>query len=412
MNAHLTPVFQVNFPSRYRSGRLARWVFQFSTLLGIALLVLLMFTILDGLMGYAAMTDKVSRESLAVDHVPLEALSSAQLLGILQANLSSNAYQTLDNQQTLAELSRSRLYTLVVDRVVKPRVDETWSLTESLFKRDEIFTRVAQQYPDAHLEWKFWLNPKFLASAASSDPLQAGVRSALLGSLWTILITILFAFPVGVGAAIYLEEYAADNALNRVLKTNITNLAGVPSIIYGMLGLAIFVRALQSITSGALFGAADPAGATGRTVLSAGLTLALLVLPLIIINAQEAIRTVPDSLRQASLGLGATKWQTIWHHVLPNAISGILTGAILAISRAIGETAPLVVVGAATFLNFDPNGPFSRFSTLPIQIYQWTSRAQGEFRNLAAAAILLLLVMLLSLNASAILLRNRFRSKI
>ncbi|HNZ13741.1 MAG TPA: phosphate ABC transporter permease PstA, partial [Anaerolineaceae bacterium] len=218
--------------------------------------------------------------------------------------------------------------------------------------------------------------------------------------------------PVGVGAAIYLEEYAADNALNRVLKTNITNLAGVPSIIYGMLGLAIFVRALQSITSGALFGAADPAGATGRTVLSAGLTLALLVLPLIIINAQEAIRTVPDSLRQASLGLGATKWQTIWHHVLPNAISGILTGAILAISRAIGETAPLVVVGAATFLNFDPNGPFSRFSTLPIQIYQWTSRAQGEFRNLAAAAILLLLVMLLSLNASAILLRNRFRSKI
>ncbi len=217
---------------------------------------------------------------------------------------------------------------------------------------------------------------------------------------------------MGVGAAIYLEEYAADNALNRVLKTNITNLAGVPSIIYGMLGLAIFVRALQSITSGALFGAADPAGATGRTVLSAGLTLALLVLPLIIINAQEAIRTVPDSLRQASLGLGATKWQTIWHHVLPNAISGILTGAILAISRAIGETAPLVVVGAATFLNFDPNGPFSRFSTLPIQIYQWTSRAQGEFRNLAAAAILLLLVMLLSLNASAILLRNRFRSKI
>jgi len=412
MNAHLTPVFQVNFPSRYRSGRLARWGFQFSTLLGIALLVLLMFTILDGLMGYAAMTDKVSRESLAVDDVPLEALSSVQLLGILQANLSSNAYQTLDNQQTLTELSRSRLYTLVVDRVVKPRVDETWSLTESLFKRDEIFTRVAQQYPDARIEWKFWLNSKFLASAASSDPLQAGVRSALLGSLWTILITILFAFPVGVGAAIYLEEYAADNALNRVLKTNITNLAGVPSIIYGMLGLAIFVRTLQSITSGALFGAADPAGATGRTVLSAGLTLALLVLPLIIINAQEAIRTVPNSLRQASLGLGATKWQTIWHHVLPNAISGILTGAILAISRAIGETAPLVVVGAATFLNFDPNGPFSRFSTLPIQIYQWTSRAQGEFRNLAAAAILLLLVMLLSLNASAILLRNRFRSKI
>jgi phosphate transport system permease protein len=151
----------------------------------------------------------------------------------------------------------------------------------------------------------------------------------------------------------------------------------------------------------------DPNTANGRTILSAGLTLALLVLPLLIINAQEAIRAVPASLRQASYGLGATQWQTVWSHVLPNALPGILTGTILSISRAIGETAPLVVVGASTYITFDPSGPFSKFTTLPIQIYQWTSRAQDEFRNLAAAAILVLLFILLSLNALAILLRNQ-----
>jgi phosphate transport system permease protein len=242
------------------------------------------------------------------------------------------------------------------------------------------------------------------------------VRTAILGSLFTILTTIVVAFPIGVGAAIYLEEYARDNAngrswLNRLIQTNITNLAGVPSIIYGMLGLAIFVRALEPLTSGAIFGATDPTTANGRTILSAGLTLALLVLPLLIINGQEAIRAVPNSLRQASYGLGATQWQTIWHHVLPNAVPGILTGTILAISRAIGETAPLVVIGASTYISFDPDGPFAKFTTLPIQIYQWTSRPQDEFRNIAAAAILVLLALLLTLNAAAIIMRNRYNRK-
>ena len=180
----------------------------------------------------------------------------------------------------------------------------------------------------------------------------------------------------------------------------------MPSIIYGMLGLAIFVRGLEPFTSGTLFGVADPTTANGRTVLSAGLTLALLILPLIIINAQEAIKAVPASLREASYGLGATRWQTIWHHVLPNALPGILTGTILAISRAIGETAPLVVVGASAFVALDPRGPFAKFTTLPIQSYQWTTRPQDQYRNLAAAASLMLLVLLLSLNAAAILLRN------
>ncbi|MBP7963781.1 MAG: phosphate ABC transporter permease PstA [Caldilineaceae bacterium] len=251
----------------------------------------------------------------------------------------------------------------------------------------------------------------FITSPQASVPEDAGVRTAILGSLWVILIVIVVSMPLGVGAAVYLEEYAGDNRLNRLIETNINNLAGVPSIIYGMLGLAIFVRILEPITSGAFLGTVDPTTANGRTVLSAGLTLALLILPLIIINSREAVRAVPSSLRQASYGLGATKWQTIWHHVLPSAMPGILTGTILSISRAIGETAPLVVIGASTFIVVDPSGPFSKFTTLPIQIYQWTSRPQDEFRNIAAAAIIVLMIMLLTLNASAVILRNRFSAR-
>lgn len=305
--------------------------------------------------------------------------------------------------------SQEEVYNLVVQEVVEPDVRQAWSLVDSIFNRDQILLEASQEYPNATLEFRSWLTPEFIFSPQSSTPEFAGVRTAIIGSLWVILITILFSFPVGVGAAIYLEEYATDNRLNRIIQTNINNLAGVPSIIYGMLGLAIFVRALEFITSGSAFGAVD-AGTTanGRTILSAGLTLGLLILPVIIIAGQEAIRAVPNSIRQAGMALGATKWQTIWHHVLPSALPGILTGTILAMSRAIGETAPLVVVGASTFIVVDPNGPFSKFTVLPIQIYQWTSRPQAEFRNIAAAAIIVLLVLLLTLNASAILLRNRF----
>jgi phosphate transport system permease protein len=221
-----------------------------------------------------------------------------------------------------------------------------------------------------------------------------------------ILITMLVAVPVGVGAAIYLEEYASDTPLNRVIQANINNLAGVPSIIYGILGLAIFVRALEPLTSGALFGIT---GQNGRTILSASLTMALLILPVIIISSQEAIRAVPNSLRLGSYGLGATKWQTIWHHVLPVAFPSILTGLILSMSRAIGETAPLIVIGASTFIVTDPDGPFSSFTVLPIQIYNWTSRPQDEFRDIAAAAIITLLVLLLTLNSVAVILRNRYQ---
>jgi phosphate transport system permease protein len=214
---------------------------------------------------------------------------------------------------------------------------------------------------------------------------------------------------VGLGAAIYFEEFAVDNWLNRLLKTNINNLAGVPSIIYGILGLAIFVRLWEPVTSGAILSGVDAVSLNGRTILSGGLTLGLLVLPIVIINSQEALRGVPYTIREASYGVGATKWQTVWSHVLPNAIPGIMTGAILAISRAFGETAPLVVIGASTYIVYDPASIFSKFTALPIQIYQWTSRPQDEFRNLAAASILVLLVLLLGMNTLAIYLRNRYR---
>ncbi|MEJ2737960.1 MAG: phosphate ABC transporter permease PstA, partial [Anaerolineae bacterium] len=338
-------------------------------------------------------------------------LPKETLVAILQANVSEGLFRRFESEILFQDRSQEDVYSLVVERVVEPEIVQTWSLFESVLNRSEVLAEAAATYPDAEVRFVSWLHPDFLVNPQSADPERAGVRTAILGSLWTILITVLFAFPLGVGAAIYLEEYAVDNRLNRLIQTNINNLAGVPSIIYGMLGLAVFVRMLEALTSGKLFGLVDPTTANGRTILSAGLTLGLLILPLIIINAQEAIKSVPNSLRQAGMGLGATKWQTIWYHVLPNAMPGVLTGTILAVSRAIGETAPLVVVGASTFITVDPTSPFSKFTTLPIQIYQWTARPQDEFRNIAAAAILVLLALLLTLNATAVILRNRFSKR-
>ncbi len=401
--------FSQNLSSRYRSARLWQVVFQVSTIIGILVLAAVLWNILDSAFGLVAVENQVDPDSLALDGVALEDLAQGQLVSILQDHLSTGLIRRLESENPFDERTRDDVYDLVVERVVQPKVVRAWSLTDSLFHRADVLAEVGSSYPAAEVQFRSWLHSGFVTAPQSSDPDKAGVRTAVLGSLWTIVITILFAFPLGVGAAIYLEEVATDTWLNRVIRTNINNLAGVPSIIYGMLGLAIFVRALEPLTSGTLLGLTDPTTANGRTILSAGLTLGLLILPLIIINGQEAIRAVPGTLRQASFGLGATQWQTIWHHVLPSALPGILTGTILAISRAIGETAPLVVVGASTFITVDPNGPFSKFTTLPIQIYQWTSRPQGEFRNIAAAAILVLLVLLLALNASAVLLRNRTR---
>jgi phosphate transport system permease protein len=241
------------------------------------------------------------------------------------------------------------------------------------------------------------LNQDLIFHFASSNPEIAGAQSAIMGTIWVVGLTAIITVPLGVGAAIYLEEYASqDRWLHRLIELNIQNLAAVPSIVYGILGLAFFVRGFAAL---------------GQTVLAAALTLSLLVLPIVIIASREAIRAVPSSIRQGSLALGATKWQTIWRQVLPAGIPGIATGSILALSRAIGEAAPLILLGGLTFITFNPEGLDSAFTVLPIQIFNWISRPQDEFRVLAAAAIVALLVLLLLLNATAILLRNKYQRK-
>ncbi len=428
---------------RHRAGRFWRFVFLGATALAIVVLAVLLIDVINQSFGLVAVQNEVAPKELAGAYQveSLEELPYDALVDILVSHLSTGLGRRLERDQLFYEdrtvfedpvvfnelcagedppascflpaRDAENVLQLVRERVVVPTVVESWYLIDSIVNRSEITRTAQEKYPGAELEWYRWINPEFIASPQSSRPELAGVRTAILGTLWVIMITIAFAFPVGVGAAIYLEEYADQSKwYNRLIQTNISNLAGVPSIIYGMLGLAVFVRALEPVTSGAIFGVVDDATtANGRTVLSAGLTLGLLILPIIIISAQEAIRAVPGSLRQASFGLGATRWQTIWHHVLPSALPGILTGAIISMSRAIGETAPLVVVGASTFITVDPTGPFSKFTVLPIQIFQWTTRPQGAFRNIAAAAIISLLILLLALNATAVIIRNRTSKK-
>ncbi|HLE14483.1 MAG TPA: phosphate ABC transporter permease PstA [Anaerolineales bacterium] len=404
--------FSSNLARRHRLGRIWLVLLRFSTLVGILALTALIASIINDSFGYAAIQYKVDPNSLTAQGTPLSELSCEELIPILEENLSTNRFRQLISEKPLAQWSQEECYETVLAEVAKPKILETWSLVYSLRYKDLLKVYTEQKYPGSELVFKTWLNRDFIDSPQSSDPLLAGIRTAILGSLFVIAIVIVVAFPIGIAAAIYLEEYATPNRINGIIQTNINNLAGVPSIIYGMLGLTFFVRILEPLTSGSVFGYSDPTTANGRTILAAGLTLALLILPVIIINSQEAIRAVPGSLREASYGMGATRWQTVWHHVLPYALPGILTGTILSVSRAFGETAPLVVVGASTFVRFDPDSIFSKFTTIPIQIYQWTARPQDAYKNIAAAAIIVLLLLLLTLNATAIFLRNRFSRRL
>jgi phosphate transport system permease protein len=234
------------------------------------------------------------------------------------------------------------------------------------------------------------LDLHFLTNFQSRFPEKAGIKAGLVGSLWILGMTAAISIPLGVAAAIYLEEYAKPGRLNRFIEVNIANLAGVPSIVYGMLGLTIFVRWFS----------------LERSLLAGAMTLSLLILPVIIIASREAVRAVPSSMREASFALGASRWQTVRHHVLPSAVPGIVTGVILAISRAIGETAPLILVGALAFVAFTPEGPMDEFTVLPVQIFNWASRPQAEFHQLAATAIIVLLIVLLSMNGVATWIRH------
>jgi phosphate transport system permease protein len=244
------------------------------------------------------------------------------------------------------------------------------------------------------------LDLDFITSFTSISADRAGIQAALWGTVWLMGVCALFIVPVGVATAVYLEEYADETRwYNRLVEVNIQNLAAVPSIVYGILGLAFLVRGPLSL---------------GNTILAGGLTLGLLVLPVVIIAAREAVRAVPPSIREGSMALGATQWQTIWKQVLPAAVPGIATGVILALSRAIGETAPLIVVGAATIIAFNPTGLDSSFTAMPIQIFDWISRPSNDvndYRPLAAAGILLLMILLVAMNSVAIWLRNRYEQK-
>lgn len=240
-----------------------------------------------------------------------------------------------------------------------------------------------------------YLNIDFLTNFASRIPANAGIKAALIGSLWLMVVVAPVSIILGVSTAIYLEEYAKKNKINDFIRMNIANLAGVPSIVFGLLGLTIFVRMLD----------------LGKSILAAGFTMSLLILPVIIVAAQEAIRAVPNEQREASYGMGATKWQTILRVVLPAAIPGILTGSILALSRAIGETAPLVVIGIPVILQFLPSGLLDSFTALPMQIFDWAKRPQEEFQYVAAAGIIVLMTVLVLMNSIAVLIRNKYQKR-
>ncbi len=242
--------------------------------------------------------------------------------------------------------------------------------------------------------WR-WLSWQLITEMPSRRAEAAGMNSGIWGSFWIVVGASLFSFFVGVGTAVCLEEYAPRNRYTRFLQTNISNLAGVPSVVYGLLGLVFFAEWLN----------------LGRSLSAGALTMGLLILPVVVISSQEAIRAVPLGLRQAAYGLGATRWQTVRHHVLPTAMPGILTGMILSMSRAIGETVPLIVVGASSLVLTRPDGPLSSFTAMPVQIFNWSTRPQDEFEHLAAAAILVLMAVLLTMNALAIILRQRLSNR-
>lgn len=444
--------YQGLLDKRSRRARLFQLACLLALMIAVVALATLLYTIVNDSFGLVAVVNERDPDAIVADlghdpdSVALVDLEFDELVGLLETTVGSGVGRRLEREQrfyddrlvfeseeewaeicssdappvgcTAGPRDHSNVYALVVERVVVQDVIAAYDLVPSLFNPQGFDEEVAAGFEagrfgeytpeQAGVEWRAWFNLSFLRSPQSATPEVAGIRTAILGSAWLVLITVVFSVPVGVGAAIYLVEYAKPTRLNSFIQTNINNLAGVPSIIYGMLGLAVLVRIFEPFTSGAIFTSGVPPAENGRTVLSAGLTLGLLALPVVIISAQEALQAVPDSLRHAGLALGATRWQTVRSQILPVALPGILTGTILAMARAIGETAPLILVGAASFITSDPTGPFSKFTALPIQIFQWTSFPQIEFQRLAAAASIALLLLLLTLNAAAVILRNKY----
>jgi phosphate transport system permease protein len=446
--------FRGNLIRRQRRAKLFARLFFAANISALTFLFLIFGTVLDRTLGLVVTTYAIEPSTLTIEGRTLEEQSVEDMGQVLLANTRKNRLRVLvrDNvlsadfkssrlsqetigqifagktfAPTLAEkklndlteaelvslltgnLNRDQLFLLIQRDVAQLSYLSSYGFFSSIFNPGPFYDEAAVKHPGKPIVWKSWFNLQFVTGDLTAQASTTGLRLALIGTVAVILLTVVFALPIGVGAAVYLEEYAPKNRFSSLIETNIRNLAGVPSIIYGMLGLSVFVRFMEPITSGSVFGLTDT---NGRTILAAALTMTLLILPVIIINSQEAVRAVAPSLREASYGVGATKWQTVWRVVLPSAVPGILTGLILSMSRALGETAPLLVVGGLTFSTVDPNSIFSNFSVLPIQIYSWTAQPDPLFRNVAAAAIVTLLFFLLSLNATAIILRQRASRKL
>ncbi len=396
--------------TRKRNTFIMRTLMVIALYCTVSFLFILIGSILNNAFGYVIFAYEVHPTEIAATQ-SIQDLSKEKKIAILKEHLRERVYATLDRKKAMERRSDTDLSMIIFTRVLKASVVEAYSVLESLFQRKEIFATLAE-HANADLSYRSWITARFIAGEQSTNPLETGIKGAIIGSLFVILVTILFSLPLGIGSAVYICEYMPSSRWKNLLQINIYNLSGIPSIIYGLLGLVIFVRIMVPLTSGQLFGFGAGSTESGRTILSAGLTLTLLILPVIVINAQEAILAVPSYIKQASYGLGATRWQTVWHHVIPYCMGRILTGTILAVSRAIGETAPLVVVGASTFLTIIPQNIFSKYTALPIQIYQWAARPQQEFQHLAAGAIIILLAIMLLLNSIAIFYRIRLNKNL
>jgi phosphate transport system permease protein len=448
--------FERDLNRRQQTANRWAWVYSLSTVIAVIVLIVLLGTLINRSFGVVISDTRIPPETLIPEGsaaTTLEELTSEELIAVTAENISrgrmiallrdevlavsntegftdatvsslfdEGAYpedlaetsiRDLTAEQTAALIHSVQgdeyLLDLIIAEVVGYQLLETYNLDTLLFNNGLINAELETYrtgdpenniaaYPTARRENKAWISLDFIQGPISSSAAVTGIQTALVGTVWVLAITVLVALPLGVGAAIYLEEYSEGGWVERLIETNIRNLAGVPSIVYGMLGLLLFVRVLSDFTG-------------GRSILSGALTMSMLVLPVIIANAQEAIRAVPSSLREASYGMGATRWQTVSRTVLPSALPGIMTGLILSVSRAIGETAPLLFL-AVSSISGNPSSPLDRFTVLPIQIFAWTQLPQAEWRNVAGAAIIVLLVVLLSLNATAILIRQRFSRRL
>lgn len=391
------------------SGRGTAWglaVIAGASFAGLVLVVFLL-SIVNDAFGYVSVAFEIAPWDVGdPDDREIRELDRDQLITAIRDNVSAGVLRRLISDEPLEERSLPSLRDAAERFVFRPHVTRSWSLTDSIFGLAAIRAYEAE-HPEEDLHFRSWVTPRFFVSHQAPEPENSGIRAALLGTLWLVVIAVVVAVPLGVAAAVFLNEYTPDTPLVRIVRVNVENLAAIPSIIYGMLGLAVFVRALAPITSGAAFGLNTEGLRLGRTVLAGGLTLAVLVLPIIIINARDAFAAIPKHVREACYAVGARRFQTIRTRLLPFASQRLITTVILAMSRVIGETAPVIVIGAATFITTDPAGIFSRFTTLPATVYALSTRPQAEFQRVAAAAIIVLLLVSVLLNVALVILRNR-----